>query len=402
MAATFELFHRTHRTRHATHSRISGKNGLRIHRYAVMVTFLKFLKETQVITPPCLGQQPRVQCTHRLPFEFVIPNSLISARSDVAPEYLNLLPTVKEGPAFRGVNSQRLYMRPMIEYMLTASAMHIDSGRRYQCKQDISVMPSNAVAPPLQVEDFPRDYTLTSSKALKRHIWSRPIGKLTVSAVEPQPLNMSTNAPRASTTASIKLFFEPREAGECAIRPYDWSITVKSFLRIRTYITTRPFQQIPTQEIVETDPLVQVDSKATSASRRHCDTLPWRLHRLSPAGTITTGPLATPWTSVLIVPVNASKNLLPTFLSPLSARRYVLVLALKVGGLSHGTLALEIPIQVIHDPSETSNRSSRTLLGQEQERLWDPDVVDMASMSFKDGSELQPEAIIKPPPYSKD
>ncbi len=167
MAATFELFHRTHRTRHATHSRISGKNGLRIHRYAVMVTFLKFLKETQVITPSCLGHQPRVQCTHRVPFEFVIPNSLISARSDVALDYLNLLPTVQEGPAFRGVNSQRLYMRPMMEYMLTASAMHIDSGRRYQCKQDISVMPSNAVAPPLQVEDFPGDYTLTYSQGVE-------------------------------------------------------------------------------------------------------------------------------------------------------------------------------------------------------------------------------------------
>lgn len=130
--------------------------------------------------------------------------------------------------------------------------------------------------------------------------------------------------------------------------------------------------------------------------------LPWRLHRLSPAGTITTGPLATPWTSVLIVPVNASKDLLPTFLSPLSARRYALVLNLKVGGLSHGTLALETPIQVIYGPSEKSSRLSRTLLGQGQERLWNPDVVDMASMTFKDGSELQPETVIKPPPYSKD
>lgn len=401
MATTYECFHRTHRTRHATHSSLSGKNGLRIHWYPVMVTFSKFLKETQVLDLPCLGQQ-QVQCTHRLPFEFVIPNSLISARSDVAPDYLNLLPTVKEGSSFRGVNSQRLYMRPMIEYTLTASAMHIASGRGYQCKQDVSVMPSNTAAPPLQVEDFTREYTLASSKALKRHIWSRPIGKLTVSAMEPQALNMATNAPRASTTASIKLFFEPCEARGCASRPYDWSIAVKSFLRIRTYITTRPFKQIPTQKLVETDPLVQMDSKATSESLRHCDTLPWRLHRLSPAGTITTGPCATPWTSVLIVPVNASKNLLPTFLSPLAARRYVLVLALKIGGLSHGTLALEIPIQIIYDPLKISNRSSRTLLEHEQEHLLEQDVMDMAAVSLKDGPEMQPEAIVKPPPYSKN
>lgn len=78
------------------------------------------------------------------------------------------------------------------------------------------------------------------------------------------------------------------------------------------------------------------------------------------------------------------------------------MLNLKVGGLSHGTLALEITIQVIYGPSEKSSRLSRTLPGQRQERLWNPDVVDMASVTFKDGSELQPEAVIKPPPYSKD
>lgn len=157
----------------------------------------------------------------------------------------------------------------MVAYMLTASAMHIDSGKRYQCKQDITVMPSNAVAPPLQVEDFRRDYALTSTKAVKRHIWSRPIGKLTFSAMEPQPLNMATNAPRASTTAPIRFFFRAMRSPRCATRLYNWSIIVRSFLRIRTYITTRPFKPIPTQEIVEIDPLVQMDSKATSASLRH-------------------------------------------------------------------------------------------------------------------------------------
>lgn len=366
------------------------------------MTLVKFLKETQdIATPPCDCRQSTEQIACRLPFEFVIPNSLISARSDVAPDYLNLLPTAKEGPAFHGPTSGTIYMRPMITYMLTACAVHIGSGKTYWCKQEISIMPSMAAAPPLQIEHFQHEYTVTSGTALRRHVWSRSIGKLTVSAVEPQPLNISTSAPQASATASIKLLFEPCKAQKLFARPYDWDITVKSFLRIKTFFTTQPFKQIPTQKTLESDPLIRMDSQATLADLRCCDTLPWRLHRLSSVGTIVTDASSTPWTSILTVPVNASKTFLPTFLSPLSARRYVLMLDLNIEGLSHGTLALEIPIQVIHDPSQTSDRSRRNLRGQEQETLLYQSLQGMASMSFKDGQEMDSGVPIKPPPYAK-
>lgn len=292
-------------------------------------------------------------------------------------------------------------MRPMITYTLTATAVHIDSGNRDRCKRDISIMPSSAVAPPLQIEDFPYEYTSTSSKVLRRHVWTRPFGNLRVSAVEPPPLNMSTTSPRASTTASIKLLFEPCKARGSAIRPYDWTIAVKSFLRVRTFVTTQPLKQIPTPKAVKTDHLVQMDSEDTLADLRQCDTLPWRLHRLSPVGTIIADATATPWTTTLIVPVNASKTLLPTFLSPLAARRYALVLALKVDGLCHGILALEIPIQIIHDPSHGSDHSARILCRHKREGLLQQDPDGMASVTIEDGQDLDPEDRIKPPPYAQ-
>ena len=290
----------------------------------------------------------------------------------------------------------------MITYMLTASATHIGSGKGYQCTQEIIVMPSMAAAPPLQIEHFHREYKVTSCNTLKRHMWTRPIGKLTVSAVEPQPLNLSTVEPRATTTAAMKLLFQPCKAQISAARPYDWNISVKSFLRIKTFFTTQPFKRIPTEKGAETDPLIGIDSQITAANIRRCDTLPWRLHRLSSAGTITTDAVAaTPWTSILIVPVSASKTLLPTFLSPLSARRYVLVLQLNVEDMFHGAIALEIPIQVIHDPSQTASRSRWSSGGQEHESLLHQSLEGIASMSFRDEKEAGSGDLTKPPPYAK-
>jgi hypothetical protein len=74
----------------------------------------------------------------------------------------------------------------------------------------------------------------------------------------------------------------------------------------------------------------------------------------------------------LNVPVNASKNSLPTFLNPLSARQYAVALKLTIEGLLHGVKRLVIPIQVIYYPlegipsqtsreSEASNPSSTAL-----------------------------------------
>ena len=366
------------------------------------MTFLQFLSQTQAITrPSCHGHQSTEPLVYQLPFEFVIPNSLISAHSDVAPDFLNLLPTVKEGPVFQRHVSRSIYMRPMIMYVLTASAVHMGSGKQSQCSQEIIIMPSTTAAPPLQIEHFPHEYKPTSSKALRRHLWSRPIGRLTISADEPQPFDISTSEPRASTTLSIKLFFKPCKARASAARPYDWKITVKTFLRIKTFFTTRKFTQVPTQKSAGTDSLIQMDSRITSAEARHCNTLPWRLHRLSSIGTIVTDDSAIPWTTTLIVPVNANKVLLPTFLSPLAARRYALVVNLTVGDTSHGTLALEIPIQVICNSSPRYELSSKILCGQESESPLNQDLEGMAFMTLEDGQELDLGDTSDPPPYTK-
>ena len=220
-------------------------------------------------------------------------------------------------------------------------------------------MPSIPASPPLQVEHFPHEYKMTCVKTLKRRMWNRPSGKLTVSAAEPKAFNISTSAPRASTVALVKLLFQPCGAHVPAVTPYEWRLTVKSHLKFRTFYSTKPYTQIPTMESVKLEPLAEMTSGCTHPEIRQCDTLAWRLHRLSSAGTIASNDFAIPWTTTLIVPVNASKSLVPTFLNPLSARRYVLVLHITIEEIHHDAIVLEVPVQVICDSSHPATPLTR-------------------------------------------
>lgn len=324
----------------------------------------KFLSETQEIeTTSTHRHRWEGFSVHRLPFKFTIPTELISSRSDVSQEYLNLLPTVKEGQSYYGLATKQLYMQPRIMYVITALSTRfagdMSSATKCRTKREITVMPSIPASPPLQIEHFPHEYKTICVKNLKRRMWNRPIGKLTISAVEPKALNISTSALRASTVASVRLLFQPCGAHTPAATPYEWRLTVKSHLKVRTFYSTKQFTHIPTMESVKLDPLAEMTSSCTLPEIRQCDTLSWRLHRLSSAGTIASDALATPWTTTLIVPVSASKSLIPTFLSPLSARRYVLVLHITIEEIHHDAIVLEIPVQVICDSSQPATLLKR-------------------------------------------
>ena len=326
-----------------------------------ILILVKFLSETQEIeTTSSRRHRSEGYSVHRVPFAFTIPTELISSRSDVSPEYLNLLPTVKEGQSYYGLATKQEYMQPRVMYVLTAVSTKVGTGigpaRKYRTKREVNVMPSIPASPPLQIEHFPQEYKMICVKTLKRHMWNRPLGKLTTSAAEPQALNISTSAPRASTVAPVKILFQPCGAHSTAATPYEWKLTVKSHLKVRTFYSTKPFTQIPTKESVNMDSLAEMTTSCTHPEIRQCDTLSWRLHRLSSTGIIASDTLTIPWTTTLMVPVNASKSLIPTFLNPLSARRYVLVMDITIEEMHHDALVLEVPVQVVWDSCPPATR----------------------------------------------
>lgn len=307
--------------------------------------FAKFLEQRQAFQIFPLGCPSNATKRLQLRFEFVIPHQLISPHSDVDLAYLNLLPTVKEGPKFQEKRVGPTFMRPMIFYHITGSA---NTGENMsQCMREIKVLPSIPALPPLQVVHFPREYKTECRKELKRYIWSSPLGKLTVSAEEPQPLNLSCTAPRASTLATVSFSFDSSKP-HTSMAPPDSTVMVRYLLRSRTFYTTEPLAGMPNLDTIESNPLIQMTTETTRPEVRQFNKLSWRLHPNSSAEPGVSNDSTLLWTTTLTVSINASKNLTPTFLNPLSAHRYALVMQITIPSWCSQTLALEVPIQVIH------------------------------------------------------
>ncbi|MCJ1383493.1 hypothetical protein MMC17_006607 [Xylographa soralifera] len=220
--------------------------------------------------------------------------------------------------------------------------------------REIVIVPSTPAAPPLSLDEYPREYRPNSTATLKRRRWSRPIGRLNISAREPQAINVSTTAPRASTTVFIKLRFDPCTTCESEVRPYEWDCDVEYYVRSRTFYTVKLLDEIPSISMMEANEHVRMDSKFSKSEIRQCSSHSWRLDRLSRMGVIQSSDENSPWMTTLVVPINASKTLTPTFLNPLSARRYSLVLRLSIKGLYHSIMELEVPLQIVCDTLQHS------------------------------------------------
>ena len=335
----------------------------------------KFLRQIQQISSDPSGRCSRERdYVYRLPFRFIIPHELISARSDIHPDFLKLCPSARLGQSFIGPATGRCYRQPIITYMIRVTRIRTNILMRspVKCREqrEIFVMPFTSAAPPLETAYFPGEYKCYTSKTLRQHMWSRSHGDLQISAREPSPLNLSTIAPRSSSVLSLKLAFTPRALCEI-YRPPDWKVTVKYYLRSRTFFSTRKLDRIPTAAAMQSNQFLGMRDHNTASEIREYATSSWRRDEMLDNG-VAKGDRICLWTTTLNVPVNASKNLLPTFLNPLSARQYAVVLTLTVYGFLHGVLRLVIPVQVICYPSdgtpsqafresETSNARSASL-----------------------------------------
>jgi hypothetical protein len=256
-----------------------------------------------------------------LPFRFVIPHMLISARSDMDPEFLKLCPSAKVGLTFRGPETAHTYRQPMITYTLRVKQIRtrVRVGPSMKCykEREIIIMPYTPPAPPLGIEHFPRDYKSCSTKIIKKHRWSRPLGILEISAAEPSPLNVLTTAPKSSTFVAIAIIFKPR----LEICLWNWNCAVKYHLRSRTFCSTRKLDRVPTRSTVKLDQSLTMHDVNNTPEVREYGTLRWRRenHIISERSDLSNNDNLPPWTTTLILLVNASKSLLLTFLNLLSA-----------------------------------------------------------------------------------
>ena len=182
----------------------------------------------------------------------------------------------------------------------------------------------------------------------------RPIGSLEIAATEPSPLNVLTSAPRPFTFTSISIVFKAQHVFGIDASPTNWKCVVNHHIRSRTFWSTKALEQLPTSSTAKLDPCVAMHEWKRSSEVREYSSLCWKRvphHAPSELGADNTSQPCS-WEASLILPVNAIGALLPTFLGPLSARQYAVVMRLKIKGLFHTPLELALPLQVIHYPGQ--------------------------------------------------
>jgi len=372
----------------------------------------KFLRQIQHISSnsstECRECRKDNLYVYHLPFRFIIPHKLISARSDGHPDFLKLCPSAKIGSRLMGPMSGKIYGQPTITYVIriirVQTGVVMKSPIRCQDEREILIMPWTPAAPPLEMEYFPREYKPFTSKGIKQQVWKRLLGHLHVSAVEPLPLNICTPTLRASTVVSVQLTFtpkpSPREIEAC---PQEWKYIVRYYLRSRTFYSTRKLERIPTSLTTKTDPLLRMREEKNRWEVRGLGPSCWGRGGPPQDGNLVQDESLRPWTTTLLLPINASKTLLPTFLNELSARQYALVLRLTIEGLRHATIELIVPIQVIYYPADVDLPSIETEF-EATDR--DCDLSSMGRLSIQsmilhDDNDLDPvqEQSFSPPPY---
>ncbi|KAE8446852.1 hypothetical protein EG329_011629 [Mollisiaceae sp. DMI_Dod_QoI] len=323
----------------------------------------QLLEEVQQIL-----SDPHVRCRseplymYRLPFSFKIPHELISARSDVGPEFLRLCPSARLGLPFRHPLASQPYNQPSIRYLLRIKRVKTElpatSHVKCNTEREIYIMPYTPPPPPLILEHFRRDYITLASNSLRTRRWRQPFGVIEVSAAEPSPLNLCTATPRPSSLVSLDLIFRPNRNYDPDLCPCNWKFKIRSHIRIRTFCSTQKLTKAPTVSTVKLNRFLSMsDFRAFTETREYCASC-WKrnpeLIKPSLGAWLEVGGKVDgrvcPWSRTMVVPINASKALLPTFLNPLSARQYALVLKVGIEDLSHRDLELVLPLQVIYWP----------------------------------------------------
>lgn len=370
---------------------LSSDNRARVGKF-------KFLSQVQQVEPedPTSGSLQR-DSLRRVPFRFVIPHQLISAKSNLPSDYLNLAPSLKSGRALYGAFTANGYMQPNIVYMITANLVSCCGNVPWVVSHDeleIKIMPSIKAAPPLQLAYYPSEFKIECERTLRRHFWGPSIGSIHCFSSEPEPINLAVSTPRAATLVCVKLEWTPRMDLGASASPYEWEITSKYHLKSRTFCSDRPFTKRPTIPSSNTNSNLELRTATLESESRQCKSLGWRLDRLSTRGTIQPEGGTKRWVTFIKIPVNVSKNLSPIFLTPLSTLRYSIHLSIGVAGFSHYSTELEVPVQVIFDDSQIDSLG----IGRRGRQSLDDIVDTFASLKVVDTAAV--ELVEKPPKYS--
>ncbi|KAL2360550.1 hypothetical protein RJZ56_006573 [Blastomyces dermatitidis] len=308
------------------------------------------------------NHQPDDQGTVRFPFHFTIPSHILIPKSGGASstDMVHPLPpsllvdvdsrSLTTPSISTAQSSQRADCR--IAYTLHAYLMRNGSTTTGTFRH-VMLFPTQEPQPPSCTSDFPGDYALSRSAVLRTAMLFRRLGQLSVETMEPAPLEMSRKKNGASTAIHLVLRFrESRERSKCESMspptPDFGAVSLK--LKQMTFISVEPQRRLPATRDLLTSPLMAKDTEIIYEQLRKLKFSPWVRSRWKEEDGGISDQERRVWETkaTLIFTYANGKRPAPTFSSALVSRRYSVRIAFRLERVYHGTLELEVPLQIIY------------------------------------------------------
>lgn len=308
----------------------------------------QFLKQVQPLS--CSNSQS-IQIlaaeTYVVPFSFLIPEHYPST-DGLHEQLLRLPPSLDGGEVAMGL-SGRDCMQPLIEYTIRCAATFHAPGQRKNmdvyssCK--LKLIPFTEVGPPIEQTDFPGEFKTRCTAVVKKHPLASSFGEVSISMREPEPLRMLSNGIAQCSKGWIKFTFRPSRISDSQPCPKRWTCKFVSQIHIKTFYSSEPISEMASNDLLERDSHIRLRSTHICLGSRMVDLTLRELEEVTPGDR--PGRYGTrAYSATLLLPIGNLNNLLPTFCSPLAARRYSLQVRLSIKGFCHHQLLLEAPLQV--------------------------------------------------------
>ena len=250
-------------------------------------------------------------------------------------------------------------MQPLISYTIRAIAelrgCVTEPSLELQDTREIKLIPFTEIGPPLATEDFPGEYTSTSTKSLTKTPFGGFFGEMSISMNEPSPLRFTDVSPSAGTLGYLRIVL--RRVGTTASNsePKRLTCTIRSGIHVKMLSSTMPLRGMPSYSMLKTEKQLRLRASCLDLQTRKIDAHSWGREGGNQLGG-DREPRASIWVTTLILPICGSKRLPPTFCSTLAALRYALRVRLDIGGMYHSPFALEVPLQVLYCRDERNAR----------------------------------------------
>jgi hypothetical protein len=332
--------------------------------------------------------------TYSFPFQFIMPEA---SGNEELPIHCQRLP-----PSFNRQNSYfdkfDLVPRPeaAVTYFLRAivtfrksDGLGVGNPVTAEAKKDIDFLPYTEVQPPTHILSFPGEFITRVERQLRKHLFGRRLGTLTVVTEEPDALVYCSENVNVTTDIVLRIFFD---AASSSLHPSpNFSFTISSLLRAKTYYSANSLSCVPKQTLLTDDGLLRLHDDVLKVGESKYQNLKWTslppddqaenwaarqpdsLSHFNGNTSIKTERSASSnevfrtsstsssaenasegrnengtWVTSIRIPISSVQRLQPTFCSKLVARFYSIPLRIRINGAYAEKIDCEVPLQVVH------------------------------------------------------